>query len=67
MSDDTAKSASKTLNDSDIATYARRAGPDGAGAHDDVDSHSDSDTHVTDHDTAPAAQTDGDAPTDKDS
>jgi len=67
MSDDAPKATGKTLSDGDISTHARRAGPDGVGADNDSDSHSDSDAHAaaaTDHDAAPAAHTDSDAPTD---
>lgn len=50
----------KTLSDTDIATYARRAGPT-SGAHDtDSDAHSESDAPsiATDHDTAAASNSD---------
>lgn len=47
------KGDTKSLNDGDIATFARRAGPDSGVPGTDVDTHSDSD--------APAAATDHDA------
>lgn len=52
---------SKTLSDSDIATYQRRTGPAGAAPGTDADTHA-----HTDHDTAPKAATDADAATDRD-
>lgn len=46
----------KTLSDSDIATYQRRAGPSGAAP------GTDADTHVhTDADAAPVLASDSDA------
>ncbi len=48
----------RSLSDSDIATFQRRGGPDGAAAGTDVDT----DTHAhTDSDTTPKAGTDADA------
>ncbi len=67
-SDATKSKASKTLNDADIATYARRGGPGGGHAGTDADSHTDADQVATDHDAPVAAATDADTPvhTDKD-
>lgn len=60
MASDTTKTAPKSLSDKDIATFARRAGPSSGEAGTDVDTHSDSDAPAaaTDHDTAPATDSD---------
>lgn len=55
-------SPSKTLTDSDIATYQRRTGPAAGAAATDADAHSDADAHAhTDSDAAPKAGSDADA------
>ena len=58
MAKDTPKTGSQSLNDKDIETFARRAGPQTGGAGTDVDTHSDSDAPATDHDTAPVTDSD---------
>lgn len=64
MSKDTSKSDAKSLSDSDIATFARRAGPASTVPGTDVDTHNDADAPAvaTDKDAIPAT----DATTDKD-
>lgn len=61
MSKDAPKGDTKSLSDSDIATYARRAGPASGAPGTDVDTHTDSDAPAvaaTDHDTAAATDKD---------
>jgi hypothetical protein len=58
MSKDDSSNKVKSLSDSDIATYARRAGPASVAPGTDSDAHSDSDAAATDHDTAPATDKD---------
>jgi hypothetical protein len=58
MAKDDSSNKAKSLSDSDIATYARRAGPASGAPGTDSDAHSDSDAAATDHDTAPATDKD---------